>query len=153
MARRRALIPDFVPAVTRLPDHVPPTTPPSEPPSSHAPPLGDERRQSGAAPTSPELREAFRLAVARMPASDWPEAARDAYNAYVRERRERIRRGAVSPSPSRPPALSEAFRMIARHVPVADWSDEAREAYNGYQRDRRRLRAEQLQAGRRRTPH
>lgn len=45
-------------------------------------------RQNGST-TSPELKEAFRLAFAKVPSGEWPEPARIAYNDYVKEKRRR----------------------------------------------------------------
>lgn len=97
--------------------------------------------------TPPELREAFRLAVARVPSGEWPDEAREAYNAYIRLRRQQRQKEGPAARPERPPALEEAFQNISRHIIGSDWSREARDAYNAYQRERRKARQERLRHG------
>ncbi len=89
--------------------------------------------------TSPELREAFRLAADGVAAVEWPRDVREAYNQYARVRRQKLadRR---PPQPDRSPELQEAFQLLARHVTVSEWPEGARLAYNAYQKERRQIR-------------
>ena len=85
--------------------------------------------------TSPDAREGFRLRAAGVPVTEWPEAARKAYNDYIQERRKK-----KADEEGRTPVsdeIREAFRLVTKGIPAEEWPVSLREAYRQWKATRR----------------
>lgn len=80
--------------------------------------------------TTPELREGFRLALARVPVREWDEEVRRQYNAYHRMRRNIREAEKGDQHPEWSAEVKEAFALVGRRVRAEEWPENIRRAYS-----------------------